>query len=155
MQLSQEQIIENGGPNFMKGWLKAMNEGERPQFNMAGPCSLPAREKTGAGASRSTQWGFLGGEKLAVMKVFEEPNIGRGSSVVKVILEGVCESLRGQNFATMTLTLDQGMQYLDGFSDWVNKSVDAAAVTTSERAPKLKPAPKVADFRDSERWGAW
>lgn len=163
MKLTGFEIIDQGGPDAIKSWLVAMNGAAKKGeaiFEVAGERTLPARSRTGAakGASSSTQWSFKGGERMSIQQVYQEPNIHRDSTVLKVTLVPAATELKmlKDGFASMSMDLEKAFDVFEGLEDWVGKMSEAG-----KRLPKrggvqqFVEAPKADEFRESEEWGAW
>lgn len=161
MHLNGLQILEQGGPDALKAWIRQMNTtlSESPyMLRMAGPCSLPARARLGESkVSRGTQWTFDGGEDLVLQSVFQEPNIHRDTTVLKATFGPACEPLRSGGFANMTLEMDKAFAHFDGLEAWVAAQMSAAPKLPARVQPVQAFAPpiKSAELQASEEWGAW
>lgn len=157
MRLNDDEL----SPAEVKAWLMAMNmdaKAGKAVFAIS-QCDLPARARMGASkASTGTQWRFKGGEKLAVQSVFEERDVHRAATTLKISFTPAPTQLNllQEGFASMSLDLDKAFPYFDDLQDWVTthaKNAPARLAKTEQQ--KFTAPPKVEAFRESEEWGAW
>ena len=162
MQLTGIDIIDQGGPDVMKAWVTAMNadaKAGQATFQLKGACSLPARARMGSSkTSSATQWTFIGDERLSVNQVYLDADIHRDNVTVKVTFVPAPTSLTllKDGFASMAMNLDKAFAHFDGLEEWAgNHSVAAPKLMAKDKGIAPVAAPKVAEFRESDQWGAW
>lgn len=157
MRLNDEEL----SPAEVKAWLIAMNTDAKAgkAVFVINQCSLPARARMGASkASSGTQWTFKGGEKLAVQSVFEERDVHRSATTVKISFTPAPTQLNllQEGFASMSLDLEKAFPFFDDLQEWVTTHAkNAPARLAKTEQPRAIKAPKVDEFRQSEEWGAW
>lgn len=162
MQLTGNEIIDHGGPQVIKALLMSMNGDAKAgsaTFRLKGACALPARARMGSNkTSASTQWTFIGDEELSVQQVYQEADVHRDAVRIKLTFVPAPTSLGllKDGFASMAMDLDKAFNHFEGLEDWASKHSMAAPKIVEKAEGRAKVAvPKLADFRESEQWGAW
>jgi hypothetical protein len=165
VRLDNFEIIEQGGPAMLKAWLLAMTSDAKKAgviFEFSRPASLPARGRpAGKNASVGMQWDFSEGDMLAVQAVYQDADVSRDQTVLKITLVPAATDLvlLRSGLASVTLDFEKAFDYLTGLKEWATAHSEAApALLRKKETPQpahSHPVIKEAAFRESEEWGAW
>lgn len=162
MKLTEFEIVDQGGPEMLKAWLIAMNtdaKAGKATFEINGGYNLPARGRTGAAkVSGATMWLFSGGEKLSIQSIYEDKDVARNSTTLKVTFVPASTSLKllQEGFASMTMELDRAFPLFDGLEAWAGeKSAIAPSLLKKKEIQHFATPVKEEAHRESAEWGAW
>ena len=94
------------------------------------------------------------GVELRCLSIMADRDVAKDGIEIKAIFAPVDLTL-ASHVSSLTLTLEEAIEKLQGFEEWVKvSSIEREAEKPEKSAPRMK-LPSVEQTRASETWGAW